>query len=98
MTQFDPATTIDLSCYPLDRSDSDDYRSLVSGKRDELNDQQFCTMPGFLLDRRRREIAVAIEGQQENTYRADSERNVYLERSRSESLPEDHPGRASASN
>lgn len=91
MTQFDPATTIDLSRYPLDRSDGDDYCSLVSSKRDELNDQQYCTMPGFLLDQRRREIAAAVEGQQENTYRADSERNVYLERSRSESLPGDHP-------
>lgn len=48
-------------------------------------------MSGFLLDLRRREVATAVEGQQEDTYRADSERNVYLERSRSDSLPGDHP-------
>jgi len=91
MTGFDPATTIDLSLYPLDRPDSEAYRSLVSSKRSELDRQQYCTMPGFLLDDRRREIAAAVLGQLQNTNRADSERNVYLERTRTPSLPENHP-------
>jgi hypothetical protein len=91
MTQNDIGKTIDLSRYPLDRADSDDYRSLVSKKREELNQQQFCTMPGFLLEAERRKIVTAVEGRQKHTHRADSDRNVYLERTRSTSLPADHP-------
>jgi hypothetical protein len=91
MTQTDFNKIIDLSQYPLDRVDSDDYRSLVSGKREELNEQQYCTMPGFLLDAERRKIVASVESRQEHTNRADSDRNVYLERTRSDSLPDDHP-------
>lgn len=91
MTQIDINKIIDLSQYPLDRADSDDYRSLVSRKREELNAQQYCTMPGFLLDAERRKIVASVESRQEHTNRADSDRNVYLERTRSDSLPDDHP-------
>jgi hypothetical protein len=91
MTQIDINKIIDLSQYPLDRVDSDDYRSLVSGKREELNEQQYCTMPGFLLDAERRKIVASVESRQEHTNRADSDRNVYLERTHSTSLPDDHP-------
>jgi hypothetical protein len=91
MTQKDISKTIDLSLYPLDRIDSDDYRSLVSRKREELNERQYCTMPGFLLDAERRKIVASVESRQEHTNRADSQRNVYLERTRSVSLPDDHP-------
>jgi hypothetical protein len=91
MNRFNPATTIDLSRYPLDRADSDDYPSLVAEKRGELDAQQYCTMPGFLLDGERRKIVAAVESRQQHTHRADSERNVYLERTRTDSLPDDHP-------
>ena len=91
MTKFDLEKTLDLSRYPLDRSDSDDYRSLNLSKRNELNQKQFCTLPGFLLDAQRRKIVAAVESRQDHTHRADSERNVYLERTRSTSLPDDHP-------
>jgi len=91
MTQFDPGKTLDLSRYPLDRADSKDYHALVSARRAELDLNQFCTMPGFLLDAQRRKIVAAVESRQEHSHRADSQRNVYLERTRSPSLPEDHP-------
>ncbi|MCP4767885.1 MAG: 2OG-Fe(II) oxygenase [Gammaproteobacteria bacterium] len=91
MTQKDMSKTIDLSRYPLDRADGEGYRSLVSKKREELDKQQYCTMPGFLLDAARREIVAAVESRQQHTHRADSERNVYLERRGSTSLPDDHP-------
>lgn len=91
MAEFDPGKTIDISRYPLDQSKSEDYRALVSGKRDELDKNQFCTMPGFLLDAQRRKIVAAVESRQQYTHRADSLRNVYLERARSPSLPDDHP-------
>ncbi len=83
--------TIDLSRYPLDKPDSEAYRSLVTDKRDQLNHSQYCTMPGFLLDAQRREIVAAVEGRQQHTHRTDNQRNIYLECSRTESLPEDHP-------
>jgi hypothetical protein len=91
MTRFAPGKTIDLSRYPLDRSDGEDYRALVLHKRSELDQNQYCTMPGFLLDNQRKKIVTAIESRQQNTHRADSERNVYLERTRSPDLPDDHP-------
>lgn len=91
MTKTDLGKTIDLLRYPLDRPDSSEYHSLVAGKRNELNENQFCTMPGFLLEARRREIVAAVESRQQHTHRADSERNVYLERTKSDSLPDDHP-------
>jgi hypothetical protein len=91
MTNFDPGKTIDLSYYPLDCSESEDYQALISAKRGELDKNQFCTMPGFLLDAERRKIVAAVESRQQHTHRADSQRNVYLERTRSESLPDDHP-------
>lgn len=91
MTQFNPANTIDLSRYPLDRPESEDYKALVSGKRNELDKNQFCTMSGFLPDTERRKIVSAVESRQDHTHRADSLRNVYLERTPTESLPDDHP-------
>ena len=91
MAEFDPGKTIDLSRYPLDQSDTEHYRAVVSGKRDQLEKNQFCTMPGFLLDAQRRNIVAAVESRQLHTHRADSQRNVYLERTRSPSLPDDHP-------
>ena len=91
MTQLNINKIIDMSHYPLDRADSDDLRSLVSSKREELNQQQYCTMPGFLLESERRKIVTAVEARLNHSHRADSDRNVYLERTPSPSLPDDHP-------
>ena len=91
MKKLDIGQTINLVRYPLDRSDSEDYRSLVSSKQRELHHQQYCSMPGFLTDERRRKIVATVESQQENSNRADNQRNIYLEQARTESLPEDHP-------
>ena len=83
--------TIDLSRYPLDIPDSVDYRSLIFARRAELNNQQYCVMPGFLRDAQRRKIVTAVESRQQHTHRADSDRNVYLERTRTATLSDGHP-------
>lgn len=49
MAKVELHRTIDLSRYPLDNPDSEQYRSLVTDKRNQLNHSQYCTMPGFLL-------------------------------------------------
>jgi len=82
---------IDLSRYPLDRIDSEDYQELIAARRVELDSQQYCTLPGFLLDGVRSKIASAVESRQQHTNRADGERNIYLERRRSDELADDHP-------
>jgi hypothetical protein len=82
---------IDLSRYPLDRIDSEDYQELIAARRDQLDRWQYCTLPGFLQDDVRRKIAAAVESRQQHTNRADGERNIYLERRRSDELPDDHP-------
>ncbi len=91
MDKLELHRTIDLSRYPLDKPDSPEYRSLATDKRKQLNHNQYCTMPGFLLDAQRRKIVAAVEKRQQHTHRADGQRNVYLQRSRSETLPDDHP-------
>jgi hypothetical protein len=91
MTKSKLENIIDLSRYPLDRPDSKAYFDLVTTRRNQLNSQQYCTMPGFLLDAQRKNIAADVECQQQFTHRADSDRNVYLERTRSTSLPDNHP-------
>lgn len=89
--KLDIGQIIDLSRYPLDRSDSSDYQSLVARKQKELEQQQYCGMPGFLIEARRSEIAAEVENRQEHTNRADNQRNIYLEQKPSDSLPGDHP-------
>jgi hypothetical protein len=91
MNQTDIDQIIDLNRYPLDQPDSEQYRDLVSDKRGLLDTQQFCSMPGFLCEPIRQKIAADVELQQQNTNRADSLRNVYLERTKTDSLPDDHP-------
>ena len=82
---------IDLDAYPLDQPDSDRYRTMVNDLAEKLNTDQVCTLPRFLRDNiRREEIDRAMEVlPQANP--AHSYRNVYLERSKSEDLPDDHP-------
>jgi hypothetical protein len=91
MSQADISQIIDLTRYPLNQPLGNEYQQLVSSKRQLLDQQQFCSMPGFLLEPIRQEIAAAVESQQQNTNRADNLRNIYLERAKTESLPEDHP-------
>ena len=82
---------IDLSRYPLDQVDSPAWRELVESKRDALQLNQYCTLPGFLMDDQRRKVVAAIEARLEQANRADNQRNIYLEREPTESLPADHP-------
>ena len=91
MTRFPIDQIIDLSRYPLDRTDSEDYQKLIAARHDELDRRQYCTLPGFLQDGVRRKIAAAVESRQQHTNRADGERNIYLERRGSNELPDDHP-------
>lgn len=82
---------VDLARYPLHQGDSEAWRALVRDKREQLKQNQFCTLPGFLLDEQRRKVIAAIEGRLDLANRADNERNIYLETARTESLPDDHP-------
>ena len=82
---------IDLSRYPLHQRDSTAWRALVHDKREQLEQNQYCTLPGFLLDEQRRKVVSAVESRLDQANRADNERNIYLERARTESLPDDHP-------
>ena len=82
---------IDLSRYPLHQDDSTAWRALVHEKREQLEQNQYCTLPGFLLDEQRRKVVSAIESRLDQANRADNKRNIYLERAHTESLPDDHP-------
>jgi len=82
---------IDLGRYPLHRPESPEFGELLHSKRDELAQHQYCALPGFLREEVRRAVVAAIEKRLARSHRADSERNIYLERTPSASLPDDHP-------
>ena len=91
MTLCSLENIIDLSRYPLHQVGAPAWRELVDSKRDALQQNQFCTLPGFLLDDQRRKLVGAIEGRLGQANRADNQRNIYLERARTGSLPDTHP-------
>ena len=82
---------VDLSRYPLDRPHSKEYQRLIADKRGDLETQQYCCLPGFLIESCRLEIVSAVNAQLQNSNRADNQRNIYLEQQPSPSLPDDHP-------
>ena len=91
MTLCSLENIVDLSRYPLHQVDAPAWRELVDSKRDALQQNQYCTLPGFLMDEQRRKVVGAIEARLEQANRADNQRNIYLERAPTGSLPDAHP-------
>ena len=82
---------IDLDTYPLDKPDSETYRSMVRELAQQLDSEQVCVLPGFLDDVVRREEVSRILAALPRANPARSFRNVYLARTKTEGLPDDHP-------
>jgi len=81
---------IDFSRYPLD-SGGAALEQIIAGGRDQLERDQFCSLPGFFtpdaVEASARE-AQSLIGQANP---ADSRRNCYLQRQGDPGLPADHP-------
>jgi hypothetical protein len=89
--RFDAVATVNLTDYPLDQIAGPAYSRLVEEKRAELNRDQFCILPEFLREPVRRQLVANVDQLQDRANRADSRRNVYLQRTGSPELPDDHP-------
>lgn len=85
------SSIIDLDQYPLDQPDSSEYTQLVQTLAKQLDQQQICTMPDFLQESARQAEVSKCMALQDQANPASSLRNVYLERSRSDELADDHP-------
>ena len=90
--QYNEANAIvDLDRYPIHNKQSEEYVRLVDQLRNELDQHQICTLPQFLREEpRKREVTAALDILDKGN-RAHSFRNIYLERSTTPSLPDDHP-------
>lgn len=82
---------VNLELYPIHEPGSASCRELVKQLKNQLHSKQICALPGFLREEtRRREVADAIKALPKGNH-AHSYRNIYLERSKTECLPDEHP-------
>ena len=82
---------IDLEKYPVDQQSTAAYTELVQKLSGELEQNQICTLPGFMLDGCRYRELESVQKALPDANPARSYRNVYLERMRTEGLDDDHP-------
>ncbi|HSF95206.1 MAG TPA: hypothetical protein VLA52_09290 [Thermohalobaculum sp.] len=81
---------IDFSRYPLDRGGAALER-VISDCRTQLESNQYCSLPGFLLPEAVREAAREAKALHGRANPANSRRNCYLQRQGDPGLPADHP-------
>ncbi|QIE45043.1 2OG-Fe(II) oxygenase [Pseudohalocynthiibacter aestuariivivens] len=86
-----PEDVVNLDAYPiLDRSDPA-RTALVERLRQELEENQFVSLPDFILPAAREQaVADAMEARG-RAHHNNSNRNCYLHRTGDPSLPDDHP-------
>ena len=82
---------IDLATYPVHLKGTQAYNDLVTMLRGQLDDSQICTLPNFIHAKVRQIELHRIQNLLPKANPARSLRNVYLERSATPDLPEDHP-------
>lgn len=88
---YEYGNIVDLERYPLHDADGDACRTLVRRLRQQLADEQYCEMPGFLLEACRLEEIERVKPVIPQANHASSMRNIYLEREPDPALPTDHP-------
>ncbi|MEQ8666405.1 MAG: 2OG-Fe(II) oxygenase [Rhodospirillales bacterium] len=87
MTTLPP---IDFKRYPLDKG-REAVADIVDRCRTQLDRDQFCSLPGFFLPDAVVSAAAEAESLIDCANAAASERNCYLQRKGTSSLPPDHP-------
>ena len=91
MTTVTALPPIDFSRYPLDAGDPAAIEALVARCREQLERQQYCSLPGIF---RAEAVVEAVEETLpllERANRAESWRNCYLQREKTPELGDDHP-------
>lgn len=82
---------INLAAYPLAAPDTPAYAQAVSQFRAELDSQQYCVLPDFVLPATCSELVAEVTQRLPDAYGNSSRRNCYLRRQSDDSLPDDHP-------
>ncbi len=81
---------VDLNRYCLDKPVSAEYQLLVESMGQSLERDQICILPQFILEDCRNSVVDNVLSLQDKGFPAHSLRNVYLERQKTENLPENH--------
>ena len=82
---------IDTAAYPIEDRGADAYGALTQRLRRDLDERQFCVLPGFLRPEARAEAIAEVEALQPQAYANRSSRNCYLQRAGDPDLAADHP-------
>jgi len=90
-TETEGFPPIDFTRYPLDADDPSSTAGLIAGCREQLDRQQYCSLPGFLRADAIAELVDETMPLLARANRAKSWRNCYLQREKSPALGEDHP-------
>ncbi|MBS9718993.1 2OG-Fe(II) oxygenase [Pseudohalocynthiibacter aestuariivivens] len=80
---------INFDLYPIE--DAAAMAKIVAKSREQLDRDQYCSLPGFLTDAAIKEAAAEIASLKAQANPANSKRNCYLQRQGDPSLPPDHP-------
>ncbi len=82
---------IDFSRYPLNSQDPSSATELITGCREQLDRQQYCSLPGFIVADAIAQLVDECQGLLEQANPARSLRNCYLQRDKSPEFDEQHP-------
>lgn len=85
-----PETLINLTKYPIDRPESDEYKALVNELSRALATHRLLNMQGFLTEAGTQTIANEIDSLLPSAVHVKHQSTAYGE-SESDSLPDDHP-------
>ena len=91
MTTAAAIPPIDFSRYPLDDGDAAATAGLVTRCREQLQRQQYCSLPGFVRADTIAQLVRETTPLLARANRARSWRNCYLQRERTPGLGDDHP-------
>ena len=86
MTERPP---IDFNRYPLE--DTPAMAPIIAACRAQLDEAQYCSLPGFLTEEAIRSSAALVQSLKDQANPASSLRNCYLQRQGDTSLPPAHP-------
>lgn len=82
---------VNLDAYPIVDRTTEAYAQTVARHRQQLDQQQYCVLPGFVEPEMCDRLVAEVNQRLPNAYPNVSRRNCYLQRQGTDALPEDHP-------
>ncbi len=88
---MNPQDVINLQEYPINELGSPTRASLVARLRNDLDANQYCSLPGFIRPAALERAADDARALRPRAFDNNARRNCYLHREADASLPSDHP-------